>query len=430
MKYIYLTLFIIFCASIKAQNGWELTFLSDMPVSLTHNTIIEDNKQNPKFVYSFGGYNENTGWTKNVYIYDISDNIWDSLTVMPSNSADYAYKASLINEKIYLIGGADDTISNNSNQIYGHVLIFDVENETFINDGQNMLVPVYNHVQCSYNDSLIYIISGYNGIDTDTTVQIYDTFNDYWIYGTGLPNNSLFVTENSNGYLYEENLYYFGGSLPNSINASGYLRKGVINGQNPGEVEWSFLLFDNQNLGYNSLIYGFKNNIFIFPSASEKINYLGDKISDGSKHLPEIVHKHFEIEESVNNTEILDVGFLGQYSLANLGSGNWLITGGIDSTGNTSMRTVLISNPLYSNYEESLNPPFFAVLDDNDYFIIQTENLGNVSVYDISGRTLYRRRKQLADLKILKSNLKAQILIFVFEDISNVPVTIKKVNVK
>ena len=63
----------------------------------------------------------------------------------------------------------------------------------------------------------------------------------------------------------------------------------------------------------------------------------------------------------------------------------------------------------------------------NDFYRVRTENVGDVEVYDIAGRKLFAQRKQLADLIIPKSEVAANMLIFIYNDGTNVPVTRKKV---
>jgi hypothetical protein len=118
-------------------------------------------------------------------------------------------------------------------------------------------------------------------------------------------------------------------------------------------------------------------------------------------------------------------GTMDHRGIAKLGGGNWIIAGGIDSSQVVSNRTFLLHNPALSNIDQATIPPFFEVINQSGQFKIVTENIGDVIVFNSMGQRLYRRKKLLSDLYVSKSDLKANFLLFVYDDGSNVPVTRK-----
>ncbi|HZH70830.1 MAG TPA: hypothetical protein VFD80_10285, partial [Flavobacteriaceae bacterium] len=114
--------------------------------------------------------------------------------------------------------------------------------------------------------------------------------------------------------------------------------------------------------------------------------------------------------------------------IAKLGGGNWMVVGGIDPLQQASDKVFLIHNINLSDLEKATAPPFFKVNEADDHYIIVTENIGQVVIYDIAGKTLYKSQKKLSDLYISKSQLTKGILLFVYKDEVNLPVHIKKVN--
>ncbi|MCC5924753.1 MAG: hypothetical protein JJT77_13300, partial [Crocinitomicaceae bacterium] len=169
------------------------------------------------------------------------------------------------------------------------------------------------------------------------------------------------------------------------------------------------------------------NTVFTFAGNEEEYDIAG--VNSFGKVFPQRTRDNYRF---MNNQfqRFADVPFAakGLAGIAKLGGGNWLIAGGIDSSGLAIPDVWLLTNFALSDMEFALLPPFFEVHELPDFFKVITENVGQISVYDSMGRRLFRQRKQLADVLIPKHLLQSNLLIFVYDDGSNVPVTIKRIH--
>lgn len=101
-------------------------------------------------------------------------------------------------------------------------------------------VPIDDHVQAVWKDSLIYMITGWSNTGNVPNVQIYDPANDNWLVGTPVPTSSFYMAFGASGTIINNTIYYHGGAS-NGFNFPGqsHLRIGLINPSNPTQITWS-----------------------------------------------------------------------------------------------------------------------------------------------------------------------------------------------
>jgi hypothetical protein len=303
--------------------------------------------------------------------------------------------------------------------------------DTFEVDGANLPISTDYHVQSVWRDSLIYVIGGWSDTSTTTAVQIYNPYFNSWEMGTSLPDDVFFKSFGSSGVILGDTIFYFGGTFDGLENGvSSGLRKGVINPENPTEITWEFVGSYSNSTTNKAVCAGHGDKMFVFGGSEYQFNYKGEVEETAVQPFVSqrilnfsVISGVFTLSESVD----FPVGRKGSRGLAKLGGGNWITCGGIDSLQEASRSVYLLTNFSFSDIDKALQPPIFDVVEFDEYYLVKTENVGTVSVYDVSGRTLFSKRKSLADLIISKSDLEVNMLIFVYNDGSNVPVTRKRV---
>ncbi|PKR79920.1 hypothetical protein CW751_12620 [Brumimicrobium salinarum] len=417
-----------------SQSDWKWAALSPLPISTTNNAVVASLTNEEKFIYNFGGITDPTDYNtihQRVFKYTVSSDNWTEINCLADTLAKISSATSYVKNKIYITGGkhlTSDSTAVSSNKTH----IFNPFIDTFEVNGNDMPVAVHDHVQAVWRDSLIFLVGGMNNNQILPDVQIYNPSFDSWSQGTPVPDNSQFKSFGATGYILGDTIFYFGGAHNDSIiQTNNYFRKGVINKNDPTQIEWSFIFTDLGEPIYRGACSGHNKTLF-WVGGSEK-TYLTAP-NDINTNLPvfpnhRLVSYNLETKQKTDylNTpyHVMDIN-----GIAKLGGGNWIIAGGLDSLNNVSNRTILLHNPALSDLNKAIKPPFFKVNETENNYIVITKNIGEISVYDVSGKLLYRSAKQLADLYISRSKLSNGILLFVYNDGLNLPVHRKRIKSK
>lgn len=430
MKRLLFILTILFVSLTSlSQDSWEWIKVASLPIATTNNAVCEAKVASETFVYSFGGFSDSLSPShihNHIYKYKVINNTWSSVTDIPDTIGKIGFRANFVNNRIYLIGGKhiNDDLSED---ISSDVLIFNPFLDTFEVKGSSLLIPTSDQVQAVWRDSLIFVISGQSTGENTDAVQVYNPYFDSWLNATSVPDDIQYKSMGGSGYILGDTIFYFGGAKNALFQSSNTLRKGVINPEDPTEITWSIINPSPSPKNYKGACSGHNKTIFWIGGSFEGYNYAPPFNDSTSTIIPSqqiLSYKSTNNNYAIHNAEksIMDLN-----GIAKLGGGNWIIAGGLDSLGQFSNKTYLLHNPLLSNIEDEPLPPYFQVKESDDYFIIVTENVGFVSVYDISGRILFKTPKQLANLILPKYILQKGILLFVYEDSINLPVVLKKV---
>lgn len=415
--------------STAAQTGWTWTRLADLPEPTANNALTEATVSGEKYVYSFGGIT--SGLThdsihQRVFKYRVSSDEWTEEQPMPDTLGKIAAAASFVKNRIYIMGGYH--VDENGNEYSSNrVHVYNPFLDTFEVDAANIPVPIDDHVQAVWRDSLIFVVTGWSNTTNVPDVQIYNPAFNSWTVATELPNTNFFKAFGAAGYILGDTLFYYGGVAGNfNFTARNYLRKGLINPEDPTDISWSYVGEAPGSPAYRVACSGHNNTVFFVGGGEVAYNY--DAIAyDGTglvEPAPRILHFNSNSGTYVENVDI-PYATMDHRGLAKLGGGNWILAGGIDSAQVVSNRSFLLNNPALSDIDKGTVPPFFEVINENGQFKIVTENIGTITVFNSLGQRLLRTRKLLSDLYIDKSDLHAHFLLFVYDDGSNVPVSKK-----
>lgn len=406
--------------------------VAPLPITSANNAVSHSFINNNKFIYSFGGVSDSLHYSnihQRVFKYDVSNDLWAEKESIPDTLGKISSSASFVKNKIYLIGGKY-VQSNGTETSSNNVHIYNPYLDTFEINGSPLPIPVHDHVQSVWRDSLIYIISGFSNTQTVPDVQIYNPSFDSWTIGTATPNNPQHKSFGASGYILNDTIYYFGGANQDpTIQTVNYFRKGVIDKDNPSQINWSIIYSNLGDPVYRGACSGHNQTLFWIGGSKQAYSYNALEYYTSNVVYPNHRVLEYDMKKNIyTNSYISPYHVMDLKGIAKLGGGNWIITGGIDSLQQASNRTFLLHNTTLSDIEKAKVPPYFKVNETADYYIVITENVGKIVVYDITGRVIYKSNKHLADLYIPKSELSSGMQLFVYEDDINLPLLIKKVN--
>lgn len=415
-----------------SQGEWEWTVLSDMPVPTSNNALCEAIVNGDKYVYSFGGITDSltpSDIHQRVFKYSVLDDQWTEQYPLPDSMGKIGSAASFVNNRIYIMGGyhVDTNLNEYSSD---RVHIYNPFLDTFEVNGSPIPTPIDDHVQAVWRDSLIYVITGWSNNSNVPLVQIYNPYFNSWEAGTEVPDDNTFKAFGASGYILGDTIYYHGGvSGSPGFEAQSYLRKGVIDPNDPTQISWEMVSEPGGGDNYRMACSGHGKTIFFVGGAQIAYNFDALSYSNGTQVYPNRrIMKYNSGSGQVSNTFNTTYDPMDLRGIAKLGGGNWIIAGGIDTSRVASTSTYLLHNESLSDVDDAIQPPFFEVGESESFYIVKTENVGQLNVYDVQGRTLFESSKSLANLWIPKEDLGSGILLFVYDNNTNVPLTIKKVN--
>jgi len=175
---------------------------ADMPVGVGFHSI---NTVNGK-IYVIGGANQ--GWNPNiktfstVYEYDPKANTWSRKADIPTSRA--WHRACVVDGKIYVIGGGNDTTFSNAVEAYDPI--------TNKWEKKANIPTARSESAAGSVNGKIYYIGGHGGVGPAlSTVEEYDPKTDTWTKKTDMPTARTFIT----GSVVNDKIYVFGGANDN-----------------------------------------------------------------------------------------------------------------------------------------------------------------------------------------------------------------------
>jgi N-acetylneuraminic acid mutarotase len=237
----------------QAIKKWHLTLLKNLPEPITNNAVSEGFIKGKAYVYTFGGLDSTkrySGIHRRSYRLDIANNTWQQIADVPDTLGKIAGAASRIKNTIYILGGYH-VFANGTEKSSNKVHRYDIVNKIFLKDGTPIPIPIDDHVQGVWRDSLLYVITGWSNKANVPNVQIYNPQTNHWAVGTPVPNNHMYKSFGASGTIVDDTIFYLGGAAMGKFYPIQHiLRKGVINKNNPTEIQWSHQVLDTSFVGY------------------------------------------------------------------------------------------------------------------------------------------------------------------------------------
>lgn len=326
-----LTLFlVVFSSTAFAQ--WTASLLTALPTRVANNAVCEGFTPSGSYIYSFAGIDstlEYTGIHLNSWRINAQTGDVEQLPDLPDTLGKIATGASFVNGTIYIIGGYH-VFENGSELSSNKVHRFDVAQNQFISDGAPIPVPIDDHVQAVYRDSLIFVVTGWSNTGNVPDVQIYNTYTNSWSVGTPVPNSSNYTAFGASGEILGDTLYYFGGAGGFNFGPKKRLRKGYINPEDPTNITWSIETPDNVLANYRSAACTTPGMIHWIGGSENTYNYDG-LAYDGSG----VVNPSMKTLGYSPNEGIAEIGFLNDWlpmdlrGIANISPTEKYLVGGI-----------------------------------------------------------------------------------------------------
>lgn len=205
--------------------------------------------------YSFGGIDStlhHAGIHLESWRYNTVSELWTQLPNLPDTMGKIAMGVSRVDSIIYVIGGYH--VFNSGSELSSNkVHRFNTQTNSFLPDGAEIPVPIDDHVQCTYRDSLIYVITGWSNSNNVNNVQIYHTRSNTWSQGTPVPNNILYKAFGASGIVSGDSIFYLGGAQYGvNFPARAELRIGKINPLDYTSIQWKDTVLNSNYKVYRS----------------------------------------------------------------------------------------------------------------------------------------------------------------------------------
>lgn len=406
-------LVLVFSNSVLAQTDWTWTELDTMPFRTANNAVCEAIVNGEEYVYSFGGIGTDKDYAAihpRSFKYTVSTGTWTEIDSLPDTTPKIASGASFVKGKIYVFGGYH-VGSDDSEVSSDKVHIYNPTTDLYESDGTSIPIPIDDHVQAVYKDSLIFIVTGWSNTGNVPNVQIYDPSFDSWQVGTSTTNNAFYTAFGTSGAIIGDTLYYYGGASGGAFGAKKFMRKGFINPTDPTDITWE--LMDNApgDPNYRSACSTRGNTIFWVGGSPTSYNYDGIAYDGSGGVNPSARVMHFSQElYSYSDDVNQPYGVMDLRGIAKLGNDRWIICGGMDTNQVVSNRTFLLENLSLGFDPFALSQ--LQVSYGVNHITIESNEVNPAYLIDMSGRKVEVFEKN--DKFVLRKNeLNTGIYLFI-----------------
>jgi hypothetical protein len=412
MKILLLLLVVTFYTTSYSQTAWTWELLDAMPERTANNAVAYGTDDTYDYVFSFGGIDStkiHTGVNKRAFRYTIGTDSWEEIAPLPFELSNIASGASTVKNMIYIIGGyhvnpGGSEISSNE------VIRYNPETNAYLSNGATIPTPIDDHVQCVWRDSLIYVITGWSNTGNVPKVQIYDAELDTWLTGTETPNTNEYKAFGPSGEIIGDTIYYYGGASTGiNFPAQKFLRKGVINAENPTEIEWT-LLEDGPTTLYRSAALTYGNYVFWAGGSAISYNYNGVAYN-GSGGVPPLhqIMRYDHTNGNWNQGEGAPYGVMDLRGIAQISPTEWVICGGMEADQYVSNKTYLLTyDPVVGGLD--VNENNIQVID----FTVQNASIyDNLAIYDLQGKIVNYINTESGKIEVENSG------IYIIQGIAN-----------
>lgn len=317
---IFISIYILFL-SVSALSAQTITPLADMPERVSNQAVTYAEVNGNGYVYSFSGIDETklfSGIHKRAFKYDIENNSWEILPPLPTGNGRIAAGASTVKDKIYIIGGYE-VFADGGEISVDLVHVFDPTTDTYLVDAAPIPVPIDDHIQAVWRDSLIYVVTGWSDVTNVPDVQIFDPSLNSWQEGTPVPNTNTYKVFGSSGSIVGDTIYYSGGVriVGGGFASSNVIRKGVINPDNPSEITWSHRTsFDAIGYRMGAAVWNEARPIWIGGSEDaynfDGISYIFGTGVEPYQRILELRPETNRLEETIFELPIMDIREVAQ----------------------------------------------------------------------------------------------------------------------
>ena len=432
------SLLLLVSIQLHAQH-WELTEMADMPEAVSNNAVVEGMVNGVPYVYSFSGIDSTkiySGIHLKSWRYNTMTDTWEAIADLPDATGKIAAGASRVNNIIYIMGGYY-VMSNGSEISSDLVHRYDPETNTYLSDGSNIPVATDDHVQCVWRDSLIYVVTGWSNSGNIPDVQIYNPTEDSWAVGSPIPNNHLYKSFGASGSIVGDTIFYFGGARSSgNFNIQSAVRKGVINPDDPTEIEWTAQYFTTATVGYRMAATTIDNTICWLGGSGVTYNFNGIAYNGSGGVSPLDRSLCFVPETGLWNINSLIGLNMDLRGVAEVNPSTRYLAGGMESGQMVSNKLVKLDwlSPTIVDLKEQENVDFNLEIYPNP--VLETLYIScpkksdelSLTIFDINGKLLKKREleSQLVAMDFTTLESGTYFLLFENEEGSQLEKIIKK----
>lgn len=403
---------LLFYTSYTTFSQISITEVGTISKRTTNNVVCEGFVNGTPYIYSFGGIDSTkiySGIHQASFRYDITSGQTLTLPNLPDTLGKIAMGVSRIGDIIYITGGYH-VYADGNEKSSDKVHRFDINTNTFLEDGTNIPVATDDHVQAVWRDSLIYLITGWHDTGNIPDVQIYDPANDNWQMGTEVP-NSAYKSFGASGSIIGDTIYYFGGAYSSAgFNIQNRLRKGVINPNDPTDITWSISTPDQNTKGYRMASTTIGNEVHWIGGSNTTYNFNGIAYNGSGGVEPNnrdlfISISADEIFNQYGNTSPIPMDLR---SIAKVNDTTQYIIGGMLSGQNVTNKVFKLNwvTPNLSVSSEHA-PKHFVVTQNNtsSELYIKAAEVMELKVYNVNGQTVSTFKIQKGEQSISTTHL-------------------------
>lgn len=347
LSIIFFTLVTVCLAQAQSDTSWHWTELANMPDSISNNAVTAASANGQAYVYSFGGIGPGLTYadiSQNAYRYNVVLDTWDTLPPLPDTLGKIASAASTVKGMVYVLGGYH-VFANNNEVSSDRVHIFNPATNSYEADGSPIPVPIDDHVQAVWRDSLIYVVTGWTTSGHVPNVQIYNPTSNTWLSGTPVPDNTDYKAFGASGTIIGDTIYYLGGARPGlNYPIINELRKGIIDPNDPTNIAWSRQI-EFGAAGYRMAATSVNGAALWVGGTDDTYNYDANAYN-GNGLLPPL-NRLMIYRPETDSLSILDGVFTPVMDLRGIGkidNGRFIVCGGMKSGATVSNKTYLLQN--------------------------------------------------------------------------------------
>lgn len=393
---------------------WTEFYVTDFPEPVTNNAVCEGFSTEGVFIYSFAGIDstlQSTGVHLRSWRMNTQTLMVDQLPDLPDTLGKIATAASRVGNVIYILGGYH--VFPNGNELSSNKLHrFDIAQNQFISDGTPIPVPIDDHVQAVYKDSLIFVVTGWSNTGNVPDVQVYNTYTNSWQSGTPTPNNNNYKCFGASGQIIGDTLYYFGGAAGFNFSAQTELRKGFINPLDPTDISWNVVELSPILEGYRSAACLTDQAIHWLGGSNVTYNYNAIAYNGSGLVSPSDHTVFYHPNGSWGSEPGMNIP-MDLRGVANISTNRKQLIGGIGSNGVVQSRVIeLVYSGSLSTAESGLDNSVFLYPNPTSGLLILGET-GDCRVYNSVGSIVFEKPvlyNQRLNFDFLKSGIYHAVL--------------------
>ncbi len=395
-SYIHLVVILILACYVQETQAqiWIWQELNPIPEAVSNNAVTAAQIDGNTYVYSFTGIDESkqyNGIHAKAWRYSLENDSWEQLPNIPGNKGRIAAGASTINNKIYIVGGYEVFASGNEKS-FDELWEFDPNTNEY-KALAPLPVPIDDHIQATWRDSLLFIITGWSDRTNVPDVQIYNPQTNEWFKGNSTPDNADYKVFGGSGVIIGDTIYYAGGAKieGNNFLLGNTFRKGYIHPDDPTMIDWEVSERDLA-IGYRMGAITLSDGQAAWIGGSG-VAYNYDGIAyNGSGGVPPfrriVYYQPTNGQLSLNDD--FPVAVMDLRSIAAIAPDQFIIAGGMETGQKVSNKTYILTYlaDILNGQEAQtiVNPPAVYPSPATDYITIEEEKKGTLTLYHLHGK--------------------------------------------